>query len=112
MTNGMVQNYTVTCNNSGTFTFDVTTQDEQISVTLDANFNFVPFTTYECTVSATTNGGVGNASEPSVATTEQDGKEEIINNMPQLLFAATCILIIVLLLLLSLLLLMSCHCCC
>ena len=77
MTNGLIQNYTVTCNNSGTFTFDVTTQDEQISVTLDANFNFDPFTTYECTVSATTNGGVGNDSEPSVATTEQDGREEI-----------------------------------
>ena len=77
MTNGMIQNYTVTCNNSETFTFVEATQDEQISVTLNASFNFDPFTTYECTVSATTNGGVGNASEPSVATTEQDGREEI-----------------------------------
>ena len=45
---------------------------QDISSTLDRNFD--PFTVYECSVSAATNGGVGDASETAVARTEQDGE--------------------------------------
>ena len=89
-TNGAIQNYTVSCDDSDVFSYNASGHEivdggemggstglpaaDAITVILG---NLDPFTMYECTVSATTNGGVGNASEPSVAMTEQDGKEEI-----------------------------------
>ena len=92
-TNGAIQNYTVSCNDSSVFSYNASGYEivdggemrgstglpaaDVISVTLG---NLDPFTMYECTVSATTNGGVGIDSEPSVATTEQDGKEEIFTD--------------------------------
>ncbi len=74
--NGIIQNYTVECNDSLVFPFDVSdgeigSSNDRISTILE---NLDPFTVYECTVLAATDGGIGNASEPSVATTEQDGQ--------------------------------------
>ena len=68
--NGMIQNYTITCNNSNTFTVG----GQLITFVLVGNFE--PFMVYECSVFASTNGGVGNASEPAVARTEQDGERK------------------------------------
>ena len=69
-TNGIIQNYTIVCNNSEIFVTVVGSEVQEISFTLDRNFD--PFTVYECSVSAATNGGVGDASETAVARTEQD----------------------------------------
>jgi hypothetical protein len=68
--NGVIRNYTITCNNSETFT--IGRFEDQI-VTFILNMNFDPFTVYECSVSAATNGGVGGSSEISVAMTAEDG---------------------------------------
>ena len=74
-TNGVIQSYTVMCNNSEVFVVEGS-EAEMISSTLDGNFD--PFTVYECSVSAATNGGVGDASETAVARTEQDGYSDTI----------------------------------
>lgn len=75
--NGVVLNYTVQCNGSVVFSFDISdsiseigSSDIEISVTLT---ELDPFTVYECAVSAATAGGNGNFSEASVARTTQDG---------------------------------------
>ncbi len=69
--NGEIQSYTVLCNDSRMFTFN----GSELSVRLT---DLEPFTAYECTVSAATDGGVGNDSEPSVARTDEAGKLSII----------------------------------
>ena len=79
--NGIILNYTVMCNGSEVMTSSMTFggsdaqlgsgRDNEISVTL---VGLDPFTVYECSVSAATNDGVGNASETAVARTEQDGE--------------------------------------
>lgn len=77
--NGMILNYTVTCNGTvmSTQMFDfvgsgieIGSGSNEISVIL---VGLVPFTVYGCSVSAATNGGIGTASDASVATTAQDG---------------------------------------
>ena len=61
------------CNNSDSGMFVIEgSEAEMISSMLVGNFD--PFTVYECSVSAATNGGVGNASETAVARTEQDSE--------------------------------------
>ena len=45
--------------------------DNEITATL---MGLDPFTVYECSVSAATDGGVGDASETAVTSTEQDGE--------------------------------------
>ena len=74
--NGMIQNYTVTCvqTSNGTnraFTFDKTL----LQVTLMGLF---PYTDYECSVFATTNGGAGGPSNTEMARTAEDGERESI----------------------------------
>ena len=69
--NGVIQNYTVECNDSSIFDFGGT----EVSGTLE---DLEPFTVYECFVLASTDGGVGNASEAAVARTEQDGERTVL----------------------------------
>ena len=77
--NGVILSYTVMCNGSEVMTSSMTFggsdvqlgRENEISVTL---VGLDPFTVYECSVSAATNGGVGDASETAVARTEQDGE--------------------------------------
>jgi hypothetical protein len=64
----VIQNYTITCNNSEVFTVDGP-GDQMVTFML----NFDPFTVYECSVSAATNGGVGDPSVTLVARTAEDG---------------------------------------
>lgn len=86
-TNGIIFNYTVTCNESLVFSFDeagaALTGSGIGPMVGSGNLYFMvsvlleeltPFTTYECTVYAATGGGVGDASQPSVAMTVEDGK--------------------------------------
>ena len=84
--NGIILNYTVMCNGSEVMTNSMTfgdsdaqlgSGDNEISVTL---VGLDPFTVYECSVSAATNGGVGDASETAVARTEQDCELTIARN--------------------------------
>ncbi len=77
--NGVIQSYTVTCNESITFNFPGS-QSAMVSVTLNdqQTAQLAPFTVYECTVSAATNGGVGPVSEPSIARTVEDGEKDIL----------------------------------
>ena len=66
--NGIIQNYTVVCN------------DSEVSQTFGGMEDSVrliglqPFTVYQCVVYATTNGGPGEESLPSSARTDEDGK--------------------------------------
>ena len=69
--NGVIQNYSVICNSSVLFSFDGS-DDVVVIVHLTG---LLPFTVYECTVSAATNGGMGNASESAMAMTNEAGKE-------------------------------------
>ena len=78
--NGIIINYTVMCNGSEMMTRSIAfngsdiqlgSGENEISVTL---VGLDPFTVYECSVSAATKGGVGDASETAVARTEQDGE--------------------------------------
>ncbi len=64
--NGVIQNYTVICNDSFVFHFD----DATVSVTLTG---LQPYTVYSCFVSAATNGGMGDGSQPSLARTDEEG---------------------------------------
>ena len=64
----MIQNYTVICNDSIVFVFD-----EYESMIIVRLTGLLPFTVYECIVSAATNGGLGNPSDSSVARTKEDG---------------------------------------
>ncbi len=67
-TNGIISNYTINCNSS-----------DSVTVTgsiLSANLSSLdPFTTYSCTISASTGAGEGNASVPAIETTVEDGKQ-------------------------------------
>ena len=87
-TNGIIRNYTVECNNSlAVFNFDDSgeeiSSDSMLLPELGSGgpaqmvtallSGLAPFTVYECTVSASTNGGRGEASEAAVATTDEDG---------------------------------------
>ena len=47
-------------------------ESQEVSVAIHLT-GLLPFTVYECTVSATTNGGMGNASDLSTARTVEDG---------------------------------------
>ena len=67
--NGVIQSYTVTCNGT---TGDMMVAVEMTSVLLMLEFQ--PYTLYECSVFASTNGGMGDASESDVQRTEQDGQ--------------------------------------
>ena len=78
--NGAILNYTVMCNGSEVMANSMTfggsdaqlgSGENEISVTL---VGLDPFTVYECSVSAATNGGVGDVAETAVARTEQDGE--------------------------------------
>ena len=66
--NGVIRNYTVVCNGSvDPFVFD----GSEFSVRLT---DLEPFTLYECSVFATTDAGMGDASLPSAARTDEAGK--------------------------------------
>ena len=69
--NGVIMNYTVVCNGSIISIYDANLgSGDERAVTLTG---LDPYTVYECSVFATTDGGVGNASETSVARTAEDG---------------------------------------
>ena len=73
-TNGIISNYTIRCNNSNsTMTREpqVITDVSALSATLDG---LMPFTTYECTISASTGAGEGASSGPQSATTDEEGE--------------------------------------
>ena len=75
-TNG---NYTIRCNNTNTTMArepQVITDVSALSATLDG---LTPFTTYECTISASTGAGEGASSDPQSATTDEDGKRNTLN---------------------------------
>ena len=69
-TNGVISGYTVTCNFSSgaplTFSFNGSVR----AAPLD---NLTPFTSYTCTISATTGAGTGTSSGPQTASTNEDG---------------------------------------
>ena len=67
--NGVIQNYTVRCNSTAE---GMVVPGDATSVVL--MLGFLPYTVYECSVFASTNGGVGNASESDVQRTEEDGE--------------------------------------
>ena len=80
-TNGIISNYTIRCNNTNTTMArepQVITDVSALSATLDG---LTPFTTYECTISASTGAGEGASSGPQSATTDEDGKRNILNRV-------------------------------
>ena len=70
--NGVIQNYTISCNGSITFDVEDNLDSETVSFTLMNELE--PFTTYECSVFATTNGGQGMATDTVAATTTEDSE--------------------------------------
>ena len=73
-TNGIISNYTIRCTNTNSTTArepQVITNVSALSVNLDG---LTPFTTYECTISASTGAGEGASSGPQSAITDEDGK--------------------------------------
>ena len=73
LANGEIQNYTLTCNESITFNVEYDNNVETTTVSFTLN-GLEPYTAYECSVFATTNGGQGMASSSVTATTTEDGK--------------------------------------
>jgi len=74
--NGVLLNYTLSCNGivTGTFLHPMMSAEVSVMVTgLSAN------TQYNCSVVARTNGGTGNASNTDSATTVEDGKSRLKN---------------------------------
>ena len=72
-TNGIVSNYTIRCNDTISNIVrvpQVVTNVSALSATLDG---LMPFTMYECTISASTGAGEGASSGPQSATTDEDG---------------------------------------
>ena len=73
-TNGIISNYTIRCNDTISIVVrapQVITDVSALSATLDG---LTPFTTYECTISASTGAGEGASSGPQNATTDEGGK--------------------------------------
>ena len=73
-TNGIISNYTIRCTNTNSTMArepQVITDVSALSATLDG---LTPFTTYECTISASTGAGEGASSGPQSATTAEGGK--------------------------------------
>lgn len=70
---GILVSYTLSCSHEGDNDFDVDLEVIE-EITID---EFLPSTTYECTILATTNGGDGPTATQS-ATTEGNGFEKII----------------------------------
>ncbi len=89
-TNGIISGYTINCNSS----ISVTVTGSTLSASLSG---LTPFTTYSCTISASTGAGEGTASNTVTATTDEDGKQQnsmIYNSLkktlsPQVLFTCT-----------------------
>ena len=67
--NGIIQSYTVVCNDSLVFHFNAS--DNAVVTFLLTGLR--PFTVYDCAVFATTGGGMGIASDSSIDITEEDG---------------------------------------
>jgi len=74
--NGILRNYTVRCND--TLEFPVATANST-DVVVTSLTGLTAFTVYECLVYATTDGGQGNSSESSVATTAEYGKVKVLD---------------------------------
>ena len=68
-TNGIISGYTINCNSS----ISVTVNGSTLSASLSG---LTPFTTYSCTISASTGAGEGNASNTVTAATDEDGKQQ------------------------------------
>ena len=66
--NGVLLNYTITCNGSISVTFPA----PAVTVTVAG---LQPYTVYSCSVVARTNGGVGDASNTAEERTAEDGKD-------------------------------------
>ncbi len=73
-TNGIISSYTIRCtevtSNLSLAPFDVTS----VTVLTTTLSGLIPFTKYECTISASTGAGEGSSSDPQRATTDEDGK--------------------------------------
>jgi len=72
--NGIIINYTISCNTTEAGTVTLMIGPSTLSTTLTG---LQPYTEYTCTVSALTSAGVGNASDPQMARTDQ-GRESIL----------------------------------
>jgi len=70
--NGVLRNFTVTCNGSREFSVEVPSGDPSV---IQTNLTgLMAFTFYECSVMAATGAGTGPSSEIDVAMTAEDGK--------------------------------------
>ena len=79
-TNGIIFNYTIRCNDTNSTMArepQVITDVSALSATLDG---LTPFTTYECTISASTGAGEGASFGFQSATTDEDGRWIIVIN--------------------------------
>ena len=73
-TNGIISNYTIRCNTSGSDIMmlePLTINESTLTTTLKG---LTPFNGYTCTISASTGAGEGNSSRPQMATTDEDSK--------------------------------------
>ena len=70
--NGVLLNYSITCNDSISETFPAPSLVTTVNVTVAG---LQPYTVYSCSVVARTNGGVGNASNTAEERTAEDGKD-------------------------------------
>ena len=76
--NGILRNYTVVCNGTLEFQAEASSNDGS-GVVQTSLTDLTAFTVYECIVYATTDGGRGNSSDPSVAMTAEDGEVKMLS---------------------------------
>lgn len=76
--NGIIANYTIRCSETAS---DATLAPFSVQIPLSGNTvlstnleNLMPFTAYNCTISASTGAGEGSVSDPETGTTGEDGK--------------------------------------
>ena len=78
--NGMITGYTLRCTASSTtleLEYDVDVNDVMLE-------NLIPFTEYQCTISANTSIGEGPASDMQTAMTDEGGKSTERTNHPKI----------------------------
>ena len=91
-TNGIITGYTIRCNTTGSdimMLAPLTVDESTLTTTLEG---LTPFTEYTCTISASTDAGEGNSSDPQTATTDEDGKRAFANKSNMLIDTCSIVL--------------------